>query len=129
VTRRTLSRKNEDIKWGFIPVRSCSEVRVLNATRFVDVDGHGKVECSANQLFVASLENIRFFPREPRDCVECDVEQTRAHVINICTRYTRRRRNFLEFLKNSSDPGREFLEFLVNNPSAFSFADAPPTDN
>jgi hypothetical protein len=34
----------------------------------------------------------------------------------------------LEFLKNSSDPGREFLEFLVDNPSAFSFADAP-TDN
>jgi ribonuclease HI len=71
----------------------------------------------------------RFFPREPRDCVECNVEQTRAHVINTCTRYTRRRRNFLEFLKNSSDPGRECREFLVDNPSAFSFDDAPPTDN
>jgi hypothetical protein len=27
----------------------------------------------------------RFFPRQRRDCVDCGVEQTRAHVINICT--------------------------------------------
>jgi hypothetical protein len=37
--------------------------------------------------------------------------------------------NFLEFLKNSSDPGADFRDFLTDNPSAFSFADAFLMDN
>jgi hypothetical protein len=37
--------------------------------------------------------------------------------------------NFLEFLKNSSDPGREFLGVLNDNLAAFFFAGALPMDS
>jgi hypothetical protein len=69
----------------------------------------------------------RFFER--RDCVE----QIRALALNVCTRYSesRRRLNLLEFIKNSSDIGDEFLDFFAKNPAVFSFkvANAPPVDS
>jgi hypothetical protein len=47
---------------------------------------------------------------------------------DVLVTYTRRRRSFLEFLTNSSGPGGELHEFPIDNPSASSFADAPPVD-
>jgi hypothetical protein len=70
-----------------------------------------------------------FFPNERRDCPDCGVEQTRRHILDVCTRYTRWRFNFLEFLKNSSDPRADFLAFLTDNPSAFSLTDGRPSDD
>lgn len=67
----------------------------------------------------------RFFPDEPTSCNDCQVYQTRAHILNKCTRYVRKQRNFLEFLKNSSNPGEALFTFLDSNPSAFTFDDAP----
>jgi hypothetical protein len=61
----------------------------------------------------------RFFPKEQRDCPECSVEQTRRHTLNVYIRYTRRRISFLEFMKNPSDSGTDFLDFLTDNLLAF----------
>jgi ribonuclease HI len=66
----------------------------------------------------------RFFPREETDCAICSVFQSRRHILNSCARY-RRRQNFYEFLKNSSEPGPALRGFLKDNPTAFSFDDAP----
>jgi hypothetical protein len=71
----------------------------------------------------------RFFPNKRRDCPECGVKQTWRHILNVCTWYKRRQINCLAFLKNSSNPDAPFLNFFTDNPSAFSFADAPPMDN
>ncbi|KAI0026660.1 hypothetical protein K488DRAFT_92140 [Vararia minispora EC-137] len=70
----------------------------------------------------------RFFPREDRMCPECGVLQSRSHILDSCPRYASARRpNFLEFLKNSSSPGDELYRFCKDNPTAFTFEDAPPT--
>jgi ribonuclease HI len=66
----------------------------------------------------------RFFPREATTCALCGVLQSRRHILNSCARY-RRRQNFYEFLKNSSEPGPALHDFLKANPTAFSFDDAP----
>ncbi|KAI0036231.1 hypothetical protein K488DRAFT_82340 [Vararia minispora EC-137] len=61
-------------------------------------------------------------------CPECGVLQTRTHILDSCPRYASARRpNFLEFLKNSSSPGDELYRFCKDNPTAFTFEDAPPT--
>jgi hypothetical protein len=54
----------------------------------------------------------------------CGVFQSRRHILNSCARY-QRRQNFWEFLKNSSEPGPALQGFLKDNPTAFSFDDAP----
>jgi ribonuclease HI len=66
----------------------------------------------------------RFFPKEATDCPTCGVLHSRRHILNSCVRY-RRRQNFYEFLKNSSEPGPIIKDFLTKNPTAFSFEDAP----
>jgi ribonuclease HI len=66
----------------------------------------------------------RFFPREESQCPTCGVLQSRRHILNSCTRYNRRP-NFYEFLKNSADPGIALQDFLTDNPTAFTFEDAP----
>jgi hypothetical protein len=48
----------------------------------------------------------------PRDCSACGLLQTPDHVLNVCTRYRRRRLNFAAFLRDSSDPGRDLVQFL-----------------
>jgi ribonuclease HI len=66
----------------------------------------------------------RFFPREATTCALCGVFHSRRHILNSCARY-RRRQNFYEFLKNSSEPGLALRDFLQKSPTAFSFDDAP----
>lgn len=67
----------------------------------------------------------RFFPHLPTACNTCGVTQTRAHILNRCTRYKRSCLNFLEFLKNSAHPESTLIAFLDENPLAFTFEDAP----
>ncbi|KZV75037.1 hypothetical protein PENSPDRAFT_647562 [Peniophora sp. CONT] len=74
---------------------------------------------------------IRFFPQEPRNCDACGdghygVLHSRFHILNECGRYARPP-DFYRTLKHSRNPGIPLTEFLVNNPGAFSYDDAPPT--
>ena len=69
----------------------------------------------------------RFFPQEPTNCNQCNVFQTREHILfNLCQAYKRRWRhnNILEFLR-SLDPFPKIVEFMDDNEGAFAFTDAP----
>jgi hypothetical protein len=69
----------------------------------------------------------RFFPHENIQCPHCHVTQTRRHIISTCPLYTRRPMpNFYEFILNSAEPIPLLVEFLTQNPTAFTFDDAPP---
>ncbi|KZV75258.1 hypothetical protein PENSPDRAFT_571773 [Peniophora sp. CONT] len=72
---------------------------------------------------------IRFFPNEPINCDACGdgrygLLHSRFHILNECGRYVRPP-DFYNTLKRSPNPGASLTEFLINNPTAFSFDDAP----
>ncbi|KAI0708425.1 hypothetical protein C8Q76DRAFT_799692 [Earliella scabrosa] len=72
---------------------------------------------------------LRFFPEQPTHCT-CDRPelQTRRHVFDRCTFYPRTPYSLTwdDYL-GELDPFPLILDFLETNPSAFTFADAPPT--
>ena len=74
----------------------------------------------------------RFFPDEPTDCPWCGVLQTRWHILRYYEKYRRPQwwrhdaeHDFLIRKESFSD----MVSFLDDNPSAFTFADAPPLLN
>ncbi|EJF59732.1 hypothetical protein DICSQDRAFT_171698 [Dichomitus squalens LYAD-421 SS1] len=75
------------------------------------------------------LYRLRFFPDEPMDCTWCGVVQSRLHVLCDCVNYKRLRWWWWtaehEFLVQK-ESFAELCTFLDDNPSAFSFEDAPP---
>jgi hypothetical protein len=66
-----------------------------------------------------------FFPHLNLLCNVCLCFQTRAHILDDCTCYTHKKRNFQMFLKNSSHPERYLFTWLSENRLAFTFAHAP----
>ena len=72
---------------------------------------------------------LRFFPDQPTHC-SCDRPelQTRRHVFDRCTFYPRAPYSLTwdDYL-GELDPFPLIMDFLEQHPTAFTFADAPPT--
>ena len=67
----------------------------------------------------------RFFPYEETTCNWCNTTQTRPHIIFRCTHYQRPPSLTEGFFRAASDPVPLIVTFLKDNPSAFTFEDAP----
>ena len=68
----------------------------------------------------------RFFPQEPTSCPRCDKNtvQTRRHVLTECPGYVNKFPSMTDWGKDRRNDSR-LTGFLLKNPSAFTFVDAP----
>ena len=68
----------------------------------------------------------RFFPQEPTSCPRCDKNtvQMRRHVLTECPGYVNKFPSITDWGKDRCNDSR-LAGFLLKNPSAFTFVDAP----
>lgn len=67
----------------------------------------------------------KFFPFESTTCNWCNELQTRKHILFWCTHYQRPPDFTLAQYLTKRDPLPSLLKFLADNPTAFTFDDAP----
>ncbi|ETW75604.1 hypothetical protein HETIRDRAFT_426112 [Heterobasidion irregulare TC 32-1] len=67
----------------------------------------------------------KFFPYETTTCNWCRETQTRTHILFWCTHYQRPPDFTVAKYLTSRNPLRGLIQFLRDNPSAFTFEDAP----